>query len=347
MLFDINPKQDLKDFFNYETELNSLVGFLQDRNSKIIVIKGLRRTGKSSLVRVGLKKAGVKFVLIDVRELTSLSRKSFESKLLEELKSIKGIHEALLDRIESVDAGVRFSLRRSEGVWPLLKKLNPVIAVDEVQMLKGSGVEAFLAAVYDNTNCKILLTGSEVGVLDAFIGKENPKAPLFGRVYSEIKLHSLPPEKSREFLMLGFKQLGKNVPGKVFDEALTELDGIVGWLAMFGSLSFSIDPVFALKEAIVNGSKLAYSELESFLAMRPTARKRYLVLLKILAEKNAGWSELKLALEVRLNEKISDPQFTNYLNSLIDYGFLLHQEDRYILPDPLLKKSLTGGVSYL
>ncbi len=42
-------------------------------------------------------------------------------------------------------------------------------------MFQGTGVDAFFTVVFDNTDCKIVLTGSEVGVPDAFLGKKNPK----------------------------------------------------------------------------------------------------------------------------------------------------------------------------
>ncbi len=347
MLFDLKPKEEIRDFFNYKEELDYFVRYLTDKSTRMIIIRGLRRTGKSSLLRVGLRKSKLKFVLVDVRELTSLSRRSFESKLLEELRSIKELPDSLMERIEAVDAGIRISLKNEESIWKILKQLNPIIAVDEAQMLRGTGVEAFFAAVYDNTKCKIVLTGSEIGVLEEFLGKDNPKVPLFGRAYTEIKMHSLTQDKSKEFLALGFKEINKSIQKITINKALNELDGIVGWLAMFGHLSLSLDLENALKNAMINGAKLAYSELESFLGSRLPAKKRYLVLLSILAEKNIGWVNLKRALQIELKESISDPQFTNYLNSLKDYGFIVHSKDVYSIPDPLLRKALKAGISNL
>ncbi len=344
MLFDLKPKERIGDFFNYKEELNKLVGYLTDKNTKIIVVRGLRRTGKSSLVRVALHKACSKFVLIDVRELTSLSRKSFELKLLEELKSIKSLPDAMLEKIESIDLGVRIAFKSEEHLWPILKKLNLVIALDEVQMLRGTGVEAFCAAVYDNTNCKILLTGSEIGVLEEFLGKDDAKAPLFGRAYSEIKMQPLPVNKSIQFLETGFEEVQKKVPKETIAKAVEELDGIVGWLTMFGNTYLSSDANKALKSSITTGAKLAYSELESFLGMRAPAKKRYLTLLVLLAHGESEWGVLKRGAEVKLKEPISDSQFSNYLNSLVSYGFIASDNRRYFIPDPLLKKALRGEI---
>jgi hypothetical protein len=347
MFFSLKPKESIEEFFNYREELQFFLNFLKDKEKRMLVIKGLRRTGKSSLLKVGLREAKVKFVLIDTRELTALSRKSFEKRLLEELKSLKGIPASLLERIESVEAGVRISLKREESLWELLKEINTVIAIDEVQLLKGTGVDRFLAAVYDNTNCKIVLSGSEVGVLDAFLGKGEVKAPLTGRAYDEIKQSLLTREKSKEFLKLGFKEAKREVSEEIINKAVDELDGIVGWLTMFGNFSLTLNPDTALKKTMAEGMKLAYSEFESFLEMRPAAKRRYVELCKIIAQKGMGWSDLKRALQVQLNESISDPQFTNYLNSLLDYGFVVSTDGLYFIPDPLLRKALIGGVSYL
>jgi len=116
---------------------------------------------------------------------------------------------------------------------------------------------------------------------------------------------------------------------------------------MFGNFSLTLNPNTALKKTVTEGMKLAYSEFESFLEMRPAAKRRYIELCKVIAEKGMGWSDLKRALQVQLNESISDPQFTNYLNSLLDYGFVVSTDGLYVIPDPLLRKALIGGISYL
>jgi AAA+ ATPase superfamily predicted ATPase len=340
--------EKIGDFFNYKEELGSFLNYLTDKNTRMIVVRGLRRTGKSSLLRVGLNKARIRFVMIDVRELTSLSRRSFEYKLLEELRTIKGLPGRIMEKIEGVDAGIRISFKKNdEGIWKLLKTIKPVVVVDEVQMLRGSGVESFFAALYDNTDCKIVLSGSEIGVLEAFIGKDRPDTPLFGRVYKEIKMQQLTAEKSSEFLLAGFSEMNMHIPDKMLELALQELDGIIGWLAMFGNCTLSTEPEKALTDAITKGAVLAYAEFESFLNARLLAKKRYISLIRLLATRAMGWTELKHALQIELKESISDPQFTNYLDALLSYGFIVHVNDVYFIPDPLFKKALTGGISNL
>jgi len=340
MLFDLKPKEKAKDFFNYKDELSTLIKYLRDSTTRIIVIRGLRRTGKSSLLRVALNKTGSKYILIDSRELSSLSRRAFESRLFEKLRGLRGISTKILERIESVEVGMRISVKSRENLWDLLKKIKPIIAIDEAQMLIGSGVDAFLAAAFDNTECKIVLTGSEVGVMESFLGKGNPKAPLFGRAYAEVKTYPLSYEKSKEFLRAGFKEAGKKINEEEIEEAVRQLDGIIGWLTLFGNLSLLTNPTQALKRAEEEGKSLAYSELQSFLEKRVQAKGRYLALLRVLAQKDASWSVLKRLVERELDEEISDAQFTDYLRGLMNYGFIVEKEKLYTIPDPLLKKAL-------
>jgi AAA+ ATPase superfamily predicted ATPase len=343
MLFDLAPKEEPRDFFNYEPEQSALAKFLADQRARMAVITGLRRTGKSSLMRVALKKAGTRHVIVDARGLASLNRKNFESAVFSGLKKIGGIGSRLLERIERVEAGVTLSLRNQEDIWSLLGRTSPVIAVDEAQMLRGTRVDDFLAAVHDNTKCKIILTGSEIGVLESFVGKDNPAAPLFGRDYREIKMHPLAPEKAREFLLAGFTQEKKSLPETQLGKALASLDGIVGWLALYGNLEAAGEKS-ALDKAVDRGSRLAYSEFETFLGNRLAAKGRYVSLMRAISRTENGWAELKRTLQAELREEISDQQFSGYLESLNEHGFVLKGADgAYSVPDPLLKHALRGG----
>ena len=48
MYFDPQPKTKKADLFGVEFTLQQLVQHLQDRSTRMIIIKGLRRTGKTS-----------------------------------------------------------------------------------------------------------------------------------------------------------------------------------------------------------------------------------------------------------------------------------------------------------
>lgn len=65
MLFSIEPKSRREDLYNFNHELEMLVKFL--RGSRLTLVTGLRRTGKTSLMRVALNEAGVDYIYLDVR----------------------------------------------------------------------------------------------------------------------------------------------------------------------------------------------------------------------------------------------------------------------------------------
>lgn len=52
MLFDPEPKTSRSDFFDREVELEKLENYL--RQERLVVIYGVRRVGKTSLMRVAL-----------------------------------------------------------------------------------------------------------------------------------------------------------------------------------------------------------------------------------------------------------------------------------------------------
>jgi AAA+ ATPase superfamily predicted ATPase len=91
-----------------------------------------------------------------------------------------------------------------------------VLAIDEAQDLRYlKGFDKILAHIYDYVKgIKLVLAESEVGLLDKIFGIGNPKAPLFGRAFTEIYLKKFSKEKSVQFLKAGFKQVRIEVDDK-------------------------------------------------------------------------------------------------------------------------------------
>jgi len=68
MLFDEAVKEKMEDFYDREEEINRLrEGVLRGR--RLILVLGVRRIGKSSLVKVTLNSIDVPFLYIDVRSV--------------------------------------------------------------------------------------------------------------------------------------------------------------------------------------------------------------------------------------------------------------------------------------
>jgi AAA+ ATPase superfamily predicted ATPase len=123
--------------------------------------------------------------------------------------------------------------------WAESEEKRVVIAFDEAQYLRLSGIQydGLIAYAVDNLpGITFVLTGSEVGMLHDFLGLDNPKKPLFGRYAREITLEKVSREQSIDFLERGCKELGIEVNPHELERVVDGLDGIVGWLSMYGYL---------------------------------------------------------------------------------------------------------------
>lgn len=66
MLFDNRPKERIEDFYNFREELNKFIGYLKE-GKPLILLLGLRRIGKTSLLKVGLNISGFPYAIVDLR----------------------------------------------------------------------------------------------------------------------------------------------------------------------------------------------------------------------------------------------------------------------------------------
>jgi AAA+ ATPase superfamily predicted ATPase len=353
LYFSLNVKARREDFFNMEGGLESLERELRDPSTRMIVIKGVRRVGKSSLMRVALNCIGMPYIFIDLRLTGPLTPEGIYEYFSIELSKFleDGGLKRILSKIKGVEIhGLRleFSERKVSVIGRVLHEIGEwadgrqvILTLDEAQELRNiRGFDEILAHIYDYVEgVKILLAGSEVGLMDKLLGVGNPKAPLFGRAFAEITLGKLPTEKSFEFLEKGFHQVGLRVSDDEMAEAVSKLDGIIGWLTFYGYLRSRGDPN-ALERAVDDGSKMAAGEFNNFLSNRQLARRRYIEIMKTLT-KPSTWSEVKRSL--RLLTNISDKQVSNYLRELVYYGFVEKRDDLYSITDPLLLEAIRRG----
>ena len=187
MYFDPEPKSKREDLWGMDLQLQELTQALKDPEIRLIVIKGLRRTGKTSLLKVALNLVKMPHMLIDVRKTPFKDKKNFESYLISLFQS------RLKVKIKIPYA--EFELKES-NLDQMLTKLNEslkrkkkymILAFDEAQLLKQIHFDYWLAAIFDNfKHIKVVLTGSEIGVLDRLLGKKVPNAPLAGRAFKAV-----------------------------------------------------------------------------------------------------------------------------------------------------------------
>ncbi|UXD21873.1 hypothetical protein IPA_09050 [Ignicoccus pacificus DSM 13166] len=337
MLFDLRPKERKEDLFGREEELRRLESFLDNMLGAIVY--GIRRIGKTSLVKVYCSEYG-RCAYVDVRGL--YDRGITVNAFIEEL--LKGVR-SLNDRIPSLEVDLRVLRfkreKKSKALSEVLEELDKrsmILVIDEAQLLRGNKVfsNVFAWALDNLSNLKIIFSGSEVGVLEKYLGLRDPSSPLYGRGLGELKLSKFSLELSTEFLRKGFEEVGMEVPEEEIEEAGKELGGIVGWLTLYGNLRLN---GLAHEEALIRtkerAKKIIALELKNFLDLRPMGRKRYCCILRAIALGLRAWKDIK-----KYCNDQNDKNFTNALNKLIDYSFIEKVEHEYLMVDPLMRDAI-------
>jgi len=370
LLFDERPKNNRKDLYDTEEELKSLTSALE-MGAPLVTIIGLRRAGKTSLLLTALNSVAQPSLILDMR---TLAGKPYISKrdLFQEIeRAINGFYKKHLGKgrrllrwlarvkgVEISKTGITLSwggkqpldvsaLFEELNSWAGNEKTTLVIAFDEAQELKkvaGVNMEKIIAHIYDyNRNLSVVLTGSAVGLLYDFIGCQDPKAPLYGRVITEIRLQRLSAEKSRDFLLCGFKQAKVDIDEQIIKAALEKLDGVIGWLNLFGETSVANGSMSnkMINQAIEQGKLLARQEFENFLKGREVAQQRYMAITRHLASvSTSSWSVIKRAVEATEGKTVDDRNITDLIQNLVKAGFVEKENEAYRLTDQMLAESL-------
>lgn len=340
MLFDPRPKSSRSELFGRDRELELLHANV---DVPLIIITGVRRVGKTSLLSVFLNEVSIPNVMIDLRDLRTnyglrdlygLLSKAFSSrleKLYEVLRSISGI------RIEGFEVEIKWRGRGSLTLSSLFDALNRrriIVAFDEAQKLRGPRSQEFLDALahaYDyDKNVTFILTGSEAGLLHGFLGIDKQSSPLYGRYYYDLKLERFDKNTSLEFLRTGFKELGISIENEVLETAVEEFDGIPGWLTFFGNEYFRGNKDIArIKELAIN---IALEELQNIVKERG---RRYALVLKGVAEGITTWSGLRRYLEEKEGTTISSSILYNIVRNLEDMSIIRN----YQFLDPIYREA--------
>lgn len=363
MLFDLEPKGRREDLYDFEEELRLLERAL--KLSRIILVKGIKRTGKTSLMRTALNDSDCLYVYLDTRfsenprylDFINIIRVTFE-KFLEQ-------HENLHDKIRRAFSNlkwIRFSFKpvSIEVTWrggdkqgfslvSFLSSLNAlgedigrdiVIAIDEAQELSKIRWIAFdriFAYSYDNfEHLKFVLSGSQVGLLERFIKKGDPDSPLYGREIVEVPTRRLNREESLGFLRRGFSELKINVSMEELVKAVDAFDGIIGWLTYFGH-EYAVTGKSDLSRILDEAVLIAKQEVDNFLSTRRS--QRHTALLGILTHERT-WSEAKRLLEETRGETINDRNFWGLMSGLINFGITQEKDGKYVIADPIIREAV-------
>ncbi|WP_338602566.1 ATP-binding protein [Sulfolobus tengchongensis] len=345
--FDHRPKETKEDLYDREEELSQLHSSISE---PIILLTGIRRIGKTSVLKVFLNDLDLPYALIDVRTPLSSYKSLYTifSEVLSQINKKKGVIKEILQHINGISFfGVNISLSWDPKTRPSLQAImdrineigKVVIAFDEAQNLKGKIGNEFLSLLahcYDYCkNVTFILTGSEIGLLYDFLKIEDPSSPLFGRHIEEIRLNRFSSEKSLDFLRQGFRQVGINASENVLEYAVEKLDGMVGWLTEFGYRCVKAKELRKefVDEILELASKTVSEELSHF-------SKEYVIIIEGIAKGYTKWNEIKRYFEEKKKRTIYDAELRRYLDKLEKRGYV-NRVDRgkYELTDPVVKNA--------
>ncbi len=301
------------------------------------------------------------YIIIDIRELFNESGTIRENeislKILNELKRNMGISNKLrflisdiLSKINGIeinhlkidiDVSKKYKLNNIlEIINEISEKNNDVfiLAIDEAQYLKYSGkrYSNIMAWAYDNLkNVHIIITGSEIGILEDFIDIDNPESPLFGRLINEIKLGHFDSETSYNFLKAGFEEFKINISDNDINSAIETLDGIAGWLTYYGynRAIRKLNNYDSINDVIEYGKRLIDVEMNKLIS---SSKDRYMAIMESIAAGLNNWSSIR-AYVISKTGYISSTILNNHITKLLKYGFIKKSENRYYIEDPLIK----------
>ncbi|MCY0859848.1 MAG: ATP-binding protein [Sulfolobaceae archaeon] len=368
MLFSTRPKEDRKDLYDREKEIETIKDSIRRREWSAVL--GIRRIGKTSIVNVATNEVGGIKVVINMMRLYDPRKKKYlkedflklvlESvneaikkytlggRVVRFITNVLGIDEEAFINFNLVKIKPKLKRFREEDINYLFRELNDMakdngktllIVFDEAQELSKVNVDftSIFHDIYEYClNTVIIYTGSMVRILNNVLKDMQYREPFFGRYIRTIELPKFTPEQSKDFLLKGFEEEGIMVSEKVIEEALLKFDGIPGWLTHFGSeYSFAIkhgvkpDIESILEKAIEEVKE----EVKNFIKYSQSPVRYSAIFLAIdRLGGRAKLHEVKKVASSIINDEVPEPRVYEMLNRLIDYGFIEKENDEYLLP---------------
>lgn len=185
MLFSLTPKISRDELYDFDNVLHELIKSME--MNSITVIVGIRRSGKTSLLRVALSECGYPYIYMDLRFSRAPTYRDFvyilKNSLEDFLKRYGGVFKRVVDFLKNVRGiSISFPSLSIEIGWKGSEKIElselfvaldsldrelgkPIVfAINEAQELARITWISFnrlFAYIYDNLrNLRIVLTGS-------------------------------------------------------------------------------------------------------------------------------------------------------------------------------------------
>jgi len=105
MLFSVRPKERREELYDFEKELEELKKGV--RECPLTVLVGMRRTGKTSLLKVALSELGNPYVHLDTRSSANSTYRDFMNIVRESLEGFVRRYAPLRRRVAEVLRDVR------------------------------------------------------------------------------------------------------------------------------------------------------------------------------------------------------------------------------------------------
>ena len=374
MLFEGRAKDVKADLFDREEQYAQLQALVAAK-SPLILIKGLRRTGKTSLLKTFLNEEEKPYIWVDLRALASkdtiekdeiLTR--FEKSINGFIRQTGGATKKLLDLLGSINSitilsnGISFKDKSTASVIDLMSifevlnswidqfyfKHYVVLAIDEAQKFsntKDFDMAQIIASIFDNCkNILVVLCGSEIGLLEKFVNNVSQSNNVSGNAISGfskeiIELPHLTSSQSKEYLKLGFEQINPQFLHQGnFDDIISTVSESFG--GIIGWLN-NFGVKFKTKN-VISDSYIDEIRKDAI----PVIKSEFSSLTSI-QEHPEHYTSFMYSLSLNPTVKwaslldfhrssMSVSEIENVRDNLLDYGFIKKiDDDEYYLPDPL------------
>jgi len=368
MLFDVRPKEDRKDLYDRDEEIEEIKESVERK--VWIAVYGMRRVGKTSVVNVAVNDPKYLVIKLNLMRIYNPKKKrypksSFISLFLESINevikkytlggrltrlisNILGIDENSFIEFNLVKIRPRLKRFRGDDVSSVVRELDLlagdnkktlILIFDEAQeLMKVNGINfsSIFHDIYDYCrNTTVVFTGSSAGILENVLKSLEYEKPFFGRFIRRIRIEKFDERLSRDFLLKGFEEEGVKVTEDVIEEALKRFDGIPGWLTFFGS-EYSFRVRHGEKVDVKNIEKMAIEEVRKEIRdfiLGTQSPERYSATIIALDRLGGKGSVAEVTKVVNtILEEVPEPRIYEILNKLVDMGFIEKVNGEYSLP---------------
>ncbi|WP_054837028.1 AAA family ATPase [Metallosphaera hakonensis] len=261
MLFDIRPKEERKDLYDRDKEIDEIRQSIE--RGVWIAVYGIRRVGKTSVVNVAVNDPNYIVIKINLMRMYNPRRKVYArsqfmgvfleginnaikkytlgGRAIRYISNILGTDEKSSIELNAVRIKTRLKKFREEDVSSVVREIDQlakdnrkklVLVFDEAQELmrvNGINSSSVFHDIYDY--CKsttVVFTGSMVGLVEKMLKELEYQKPFFGRYIRKIRVERFELNRSKDFLMRGFEEEGIKVGEDILVEAVRRFDGVQG-----------------------------------------------------------------------------------------------------------------------